>query len=119
MPRAPRASTSNRIRLEAVEKDLRYTQLWDEIEAKFPGSSAAFDRDLGEAWLIGRDGPRFDQYGVVLKAFAGESAEMGHLGPWSSAYYIPEEERWMITADHRPVPLPSAQKPPKGRRRTS
>ena len=81
--------------------DERYTQRWNEIEARFPGSSAAFDRDLGDRWLDGRDGPRFDQYGSVLKAFAGESQELGHRGPWSSAYYDPARERWVITKDER------------------
>ena len=84
-----------------MTRDQRYTQLWGEIEARFPGSSAAFDRDLGDRWLDGRDGPRFDQYGTVLKAFAGESNEFGHHGPWASAYYIVELERWVITKDER------------------
>ncbi len=80
---------------------VHYTQLWEELEARFPGSSAAFDRDLGDVWLVGRDGPRFDQYGEVLKVFAGDCNEVGHHGPWSSAYYSPELERWIITKDER------------------
>jgi hypothetical protein len=81
----------------------RYVQEWAEIERRFPGSSAAFDRDLGDRWLHGRGGPRFDQYGTVLKVFAGESGELGHEGPWSSAYYVPELERWVVTQDERPI----------------
>jgi hypothetical protein len=87
-----------------VAKPERYTQEWAEIEARFPGSSAAFDRDLGEQWLLGRDGPRFDQYGPVLKVFAGESNEVKHRGPWASAYYIVDEERWVVTKDERDRP---------------
>ena len=83
-------------------EDDRYTQLWEDIESRFAGSSAAFDRDLGDRWLDGRDGPRFDQYGPVLKVFAGVSHEYDHAGPWSSAYWEPELERWVITKDERP-----------------
>ncbi len=89
-----------------MAKPQRYTQEWVEIEGRFPGSSAAFDRDLGERWLLDRDGPRFDQYGPVLKVFAGESSETGHRGPWASAYYIVDEERWVITKDERSTPVP-------------
>lgn len=78
-----------------------YTQQWAELELRFPGCSAAFDRDLGDRWLDGRDGPRFDQYGPVLKVFAGDCAEVGHRGPWSSAMYEVELERWVITRDER------------------
>lgn len=88
----------------------RYTQEWAKLEERFPGCSAAFDRDLGEPWLLGRDGPRFDQYGDVLKVFAGESAETGHQGPWSSARYLVDEERWEITKDER------GKRPPARRR---
>lgn len=82
-------------------KDERYTQRWEEIERQFPGSSAAFDRDLGDTWLEGRDGPRFDIYGPTLHVFVGESVEMDHHGPWASAYFDAEEERWVVKADHR------------------
>ncbi|MBA2539667.1 MAG: hypothetical protein H0V17_08540 [Deltaproteobacteria bacterium] len=96
-----------------MAKIARYTQEWGEIEARFPGSSAAFDRDLGDCWLDGRDGPRFDQYGAVLKAFAGESSERGHKGPWASAYYIVELERWVITKDERGDPEPEPEPEPE------
>lgn len=79
----------------------RYPQNWDEIERRFPGCSAAFDRDLGDRWLDGRDGPRFDAYGAVLMVFAGESTELDHAGPWSSAYYDAAAERWVVKQDQR------------------
>jgi hypothetical protein len=83
-----------------------YTQKWEELEAKFPGCSATFDRDLGDAWLQGRDGPRFDQYGPVLKVFVGDCAEVDHHGPWASAYYDQGKECWVITKDERGAPVP-------------
>lgn len=83
--------------------DQRYPQNWVEVERQFPGSSAAFDRDLGDQWLDGRDGPRFDVYGPVLHVFVGESHELGHAGPWASAYFDAERERWVIKTDHREV----------------
>ena len=76
-------------------------QEWSEIERRFPGCSAAFDRDLGERWLSGRDGPRFDIVGAVLKVFAGESDEHGHRGPWASARYDVAQECWVVTRDSR------------------
>ena len=76
-------------------------QEWAEIERRFPGCSAAFDRDLGDAWLADRDGPRFDLYGPVLKVFVGESQEYGHSGPWASAFYDVAAERWVVTRDER------------------
>jgi hypothetical protein len=76
-------------------------QEWAEIERRFPGCSAAFDRDLGERWLSGRDGPRFDICGVVLKAFAGESDEHDHRGPWAAARYDVAQECWIVTRDNR------------------
>lgn len=95
----------------------RYVQEWAEIEKRFPNSSAAFDRDLGDPWLDDRDGPRFDQYGTVLKVFAGACAEVGHTGPWSSAYYEPDLERWIIQTDERRGdPVPKAVTPSLPRR---
>ena len=76
-------------------------QEWVEIERRFPGCSAAFDRDLGDAWLTGRDGPRFDIYGVVLKVFVGDCDEYGHRGPWASAYFDAAQERWIVVRDDR------------------
>ena len=81
-------------------------QQWAEIEERFPGCSAAFDRDLGEGWLTGRDGPRFEVFGTVLKVFAGESEEHGHQGPWAAADYELANERWIVTreSDRQRVP---------------
>lgn len=78
-----------------------FPRQWEEIEQRFPGSSAAFDRDLGEGWLAGRDGPRFEIHGSLLKVFAGASDEHGHLGPWASAYFDAPGERWIIARDER------------------
>jgi hypothetical protein len=77
-------------------------QRWDEIERRFPGCSAAFDRDLGERWLAGRDGPRFEIFGTSLKVFAGDCEERGHRGPWTSAEYDLENERWLVTYESDP-----------------
>lgn len=77
-------------------------QQWDEIERRFPGCSAAFDRDLGERWLLGRDGPRFEIFGTTLKVFAGESEEQGHHGPWAAADYDLANERWTVTRESDP-----------------
>jgi hypothetical protein len=95
------APLEGRQQLAARDITRRFPQDWETMEALFPGSSAAFDRDLGEPWLLGRDGPRFDFYGEELVAFAGESVEMGHEGPWSSARYVADEVRWVIKADRR------------------
>lgn len=80
---------------------MRFPQRWDEVEQRFPGSSAAFDRDLGERWLEGRDGPRFDVHGPVLHVFVGESHELGHRGPWATAYFDAAQERWIVKRDDR------------------
>jgi hypothetical protein len=77
-------------------------QQWTAIEHRFPGCSAAFDRDLGERWLAGRDGPRFEVLGTALKVFAGESEEHGHAGPWASAAYDLAGERWVVTRESDP-----------------
>lgn len=79
----------------------RFPQDWVTVEGLFPGCSAAFDRDLGDGWLDGRGGPRFDVYGPVLHVFAGESKEYDHHGPWASAYYDAAGEKWVIKHDER------------------
>lgn len=80
----------------------RLPQNWVAVERLYPGSSAAFDRDLGDAWLEGRDGPRFDVYDLVLHVFVGESRELGHRGPWASAYFDAANEKWVVKTDDRP-----------------
>jgi hypothetical protein len=72
---------------------------WSELEERFAGCSAAFDRDLGDRWMSGRDGPRFEVFGNVLKVYAGESEEHGHDGPWASAEYDVAGERWIVTRE--------------------
>jgi hypothetical protein len=85
-----------------VRRSIDVPQQWAEIERRFPGCSAAFDRDLGKRWLTGRDGPRFEILGAVLEVFAGESEERGHEGPWASAEYDLAGERWIVTRESDP-----------------
>jgi hypothetical protein len=49
--------------------------------------------------LTGRDGPRFEIFGSVLKIFVGESEAHGHEGPWASAAYDVVGERWNVTRE--------------------